>query len=76
MAAQPCGASATTPSFVSLVNLLRVHSVPSSRLLMNMLNFVFRSENIIQWKETLDLRTIQTGGALSSLQICYPELQS
>ena len=34
MAAQPSGVSATPPSFVSSANLLRVDSIPSSRLLI------------------------------------------
>ena len=38
MAAQPSGVPAPPPSFVSLANLLRVHSVPSSRSVMNKLN--------------------------------------
>ncbi|KAK4828728.1 hypothetical protein QYF61_000719 [Mycteria americana] len=38
MAAQPSGISATPPSFVSSVNLLKVHSAPTSRSLMKMLN--------------------------------------
>ena len=37
MAAQPSGVSATPPSFVSQANLVRVHSIPSSRSLMKML---------------------------------------
>ncbi|XP_068788224.1 uncharacterized protein [Struthio camelus] len=38
MAAQSSGVSAPPPSSVSAANLLRVHSVPSSRSLMNTLN--------------------------------------
>ena len=38
MAAQPSGVSTTPPNFVSSANLLRVHSIPSSRLLMKTLN--------------------------------------
>jgi len=38
MASQPSGVSATPPSFASSINLLRVHSVPSSRSPMKMLN--------------------------------------
>lgn len=38
IAAQPSGASATLPSFVSFVNSLRLCSAPSSSSLMKMLN--------------------------------------
>jgi len=38
MVAQPSGMSATPPSFVSSANLLRVHSIPSSRSSTKTLN--------------------------------------
>ena len=38
MAAQLCGVLVTCPSFVSSANLVRLHSVPSSRSLMKVLN--------------------------------------
>lgn len=53
MAAWPSGVSAVSPSFVSSAKLLRVHSIPSCRSLIKMLNKIGPSlflENIASYR--------------------------